>query len=272
MQLKALLAARQAPLAHGPGMQYGFAPSSFEALLAAQNQNSMAQQLARAGLVLPQSHQHAAALHGMGNGYMGHQGQNFFPAAGFGVNASGLAGVNAAAQYMATSQPRAIGSGLPCILALPEDGLKLSGHQVFLRHQIEAFQATEDDATTHTRGRNKPIQLGQVGIRCRHCAHLPVARRQKGSTYFPASLLGLYQAAQNMSTTHMQCGLCTEMPLTSKQQFVHLLSNKSSSSGAGRPYWAKTAAKLGLVDTLDGIRFVRDFPPGAKVATEGNSI
>ena len=124
---------------------------------------------------------------------------------------------------------------LPCILAQPEDNNKLSEHQVQLRHQIEAFQATDDDISTHTRGRNKPIVLGQVGIRCRHCSHMPVCRRKKGSTYFPATLLGLYQAAQNMSTTHMQCGLCTEMPEAIKIQFTSLLTSKVASSGAGRP-------------------------------------
>jgi len=160
---------------------------------------------------------------------------------------------------------------LPVVLAQPEDTLKLSNHQVFLRQQIEAFEAAEDDISTHTRGRNKPITIGQVGIRCRHCSYLPVVRRQKGSTYFPASLLGLYQAAQNMCTTHMQCGLCTEMPEAVKQQFIALLASKSSSSGAGRPYWAKSAEKLGLVDTEDGgIRFARNVPPGARIVRPGS--
>jgi hypothetical protein len=143
-------------------------------------------------------------------------------------------------------------TSLPAVLAQPEDNLKLSSHQVLLRHQISAFEATEDDVSTHTRGRNKPIQLGQIGIRCRHCAHLPLSRRQKGSSYFPATTMGLYQAAQNMSTTHLQCGLCAEMPESIKQEFVRLMSSKLASSGAGRPYWAESAKKLGLVDTEDG--------------------
>jgi hypothetical protein len=146
-------------------------------------------------------------------------------------------------------------TSLPAVLAQPEDNLKLSSHQVLLRHQISAFEATEDDVSTHTRGRNKPIQLGQIGIRCRHCAHLPVSRRQKGSSYFPATTMGLYQAAQNMSTTHLQCGVCTEMPESIKEEFVRLMSSKLASSGAGRPYWAESAKKLGLVDTEhSGIR------------------
>lgn len=154
---------------------------------------------------------------------------------------------------------------LPAILARPSDSLKLSSHQVMLRHQIEAFHATEDDVSTHTRGRNKPITHGQVGIRCRHCAHLPVSRRQKGSTYFPASMLGIYQAAQNMSTTHMQCGLCREMPDCIKAQFAHLISTKVASSGAGRPYWAESAKQLGMVDTEDGIFIIRSLPSGVRL-------
>lgn len=159
---------------------------------------------------------------------------------------------------------------LPTPLGLPDDHLRLSAHQVFLRQQIEAFRASHQDVSTHKRGRNKPIVVGQVGIRCRHCAHVPVGHRQKGSTYFPAALDGLYQAAQNMSTMHLQCGLCSGMPEAVRQQFVFLISTKASSSGAGRPYWAKAAKKLGLVDSDNGIRFVRDVDVVAKASSSAD--
>jgi hypothetical protein len=154
-----------------------------------------------------------------------------------------------------------------CLARSAVDEYKLSEHQNFLRQQIEAFPATEEDVMTHTRGRNKPILLGQVGIRCRHCAHVPVSRRQKGSTYFPSNKLGIYQAAQNMSTAHIQCGLCTEMPEAIKLKFMAIMSTKnpSCSSGAGRPYWAQSATQLGLVDTEEGIRFIRNLPPGIMI-------
>lgn len=154
---------------------------------------------------------------------------------------------------------------LPAILARPDDSSRLSSHQLLLRYQIEVFQATDDDINTHTRGRNKPIALSQVGLRCRHCASLPVAQRKKGSTYFPATLMGIYQAAQNMSTTHMQCGLCHKMPEDIKTLFARLLPTKVSSTGAGRQAWAVAGQKLGLVDTKEGIYFIRQVPPGAEV-------
>jgi hypothetical protein len=72
--------------------------------------------------------------------------------------------------------------------------------------------------------------------------------------------MGLYQAAQNMSTTHMQ-GACTEMSSSLKEELSSLVTTKVASSTGGRPYWANSAASLGLVDTPDGIRFVRDVAP-----------
>ena len=147
---------------------------------------------------------------------------------------------------------------LPAVLFTSTDKQRLSSHQVFLRQQIEAFQASEDDIRVHKRGRNKPIVLNQVGIRCRHCAHIPVEKRQKGSTYFPATCSGIYQASQNMNTMHLQCGLCSEMPEEVRHRFSFLLAVKGASLGAGRPYWEKAAKDIGLVDTPDGIRFFRD--------------
>lgn len=154
---------------------------------------------------------------------------------------------------------------LPCIMSSPMDCRLISSYQVWLRQQIQVFSATHDDVSTHTRCRNKPVVLSQVGIRCRHCAHLPIIHRQKGSTYFPSTTTGLYQAAQNMSSTHMQSGVCTEMPQSAKDQCSTLLATKNSSSGSGRPYWAESAKDMGLIDTEDGIYFVLAMPANARV-------
>lgn len=167
---------------------------------------------------------------------------------------------------------------LPSVVYMSDDNLRLSPYQVFLRQQIEVFRASEVEVGTHKRGRNKAIHLHQVGIRCRHCAHIPLEKRQKGSTYFPATCAGIYQAAQNMNTMHLQCGLCSHLPEEIRQRFSFLLSDKSISLGAGRPFWEKKAKELGLVDTLDGIRFFRDLRQGFasgeildnKAATAGN--
>lgn len=55
-------------------------------------------------------------------------------------------------------------------LGLEDDKYWLSELQVYLRsHFAEAFGATEEDIAAPMHGRNKPIALGQVGIRCMHC-------------------------------------------------------------------------------------------------------
>ncbi|CAB9515193.1 expressed unknown protein [Seminavis robusta] len=162
------------------------------------------------------------------------------------------------APTMAPSSTNATGRrSLPRSMSTPEeDDRKLADAQIFLRKHIEIFEATQDEVGTHTRGRNKPIQVGQVGIRCIHCAHMRVNKRQRGATYYPATLLGLYQAAQNMNTAHMQTGICDQMPQSVKDEFAKIASAKNNNTGAGRPYWANSAKKLGLYDTEDGVRFM----------------
>lgn len=55
-------------------------------------------------------------------------------------------------------------------LGVDDDKYWLSELQVFLRSSFaEAFAATEEDIAAPMHGRNKPIALGQVGIRCCHC-------------------------------------------------------------------------------------------------------
>lgn len=55
-------------------------------------------------------------------------------------------------------------------LGLDDDKYWLSELQVYLRSNFaEAFGATEEDIAAPMHGRNKPIALGQVGIRCMHC-------------------------------------------------------------------------------------------------------
>lgn len=147
---------------------------------------------------------------------------------------------------------------LPFIIGLSEDKLILNDHQVFLRQQIEVFRASPEDVSTHTRGRTKPIRLGQIGIRCRHCAHLPITVRGRGSIYFPSQLMGIYQVAQNMAKLHYLGGGCTQIPPELLQKFQK--ARDTVNSGVGRVYWTQAAKKVGLVDTTDScIRFVRDL-------------
>ena len=160
--------------------------------------------------------------------------------------------------YTADSIGPQVPESLPAVLALPEDDTKLSSYQILLRNQVEAFSASVDDLATHARGRNKPITLGQVGIRCRHCKYSSLSQRKKGSVYFPFSLLGLYQAAQNMGSAHFHGESCHEMSTELKEKFLESIACKST-VGSGKQYWAKSAGKLGLVDTDHGIRFIRDL-------------
>jgi len=45
--------------------------------------------------------------------------------------------------------------------------------------------------TGTAQGRNTPLNYGQVGIRCRHCAHLPKAARARGGVYYSRTIDGV---------------------------------------------------------------------------------
>jgi hypothetical protein len=211
----------------------------------------------------------------------GHSNSTFHSHLGPVIHASGVRDVNFPIQMYPTGNNITDGTfgerrltksasiSLPVLLARPNvDEGKLSEFQCLLRQQIEVFEADNDDVLTHVRGRNTPVTYGQVGLRCIHCAHLPVSRRQKGSAYFPSNRMGIYQAAQNMSTSHIQCGLCDSMPDSIKEQFASLMNNRigRNNHGAGRSYWANSVSLFSLVDTEHhGIRFLPNLPSDATI-------
>lgn len=152
---------------------------------------------------------------------------------------------------------------LPMCLACPSaDSAHLTEFQAFLRCHIEAFAASDNDVLSRCRGRAKSIRLYQVGIRCRHCTHIPLTYRAGGSTFFPSSTLGFYQAAQNLCSMHLQCGRCPEMDESVKDQFKFLLGTKTAGtkSSGGRNYWSHHALRMGLINTDNGV-FPRELFP-----------
>lgn len=141
------------------------------------------------------------------------------------------------------------------ILYMSSDDDILSDQQVLLRKQIELFAADNDDVNAVTPGRRKEIVLGQVGIRCRYCAHIPIHHRSKGAVYYPAKLKGIYQAAQNMAVSHF-CDACDNIDPFLKAELRAYQQGKSTSGHGGKQYWADSAKVLGVIETEDsGLRF-----------------
>jgi hypothetical protein len=79
-------------------------------------------------------------------------------------------------------------SGIPLALSCDDD--QLSEYQILVRKQLTIFEATQEDGESNTQGRKKQVVLGQVGIRCRHCAGSPLRQRGRGAVYYPAKLQG----------------------------------------------------------------------------------
>jgi len=162
-------------------------------------------------------------------------------------------------------------------LASPEDATFLNPLHCFVRQHVELFEANAEDISAPAPGRKTRVTLGQVGIRCVHCAkrRVPSKERVKRSVCYPPSIDGIYHSVSNMKFDHF--GICPHLPCHARAELAALRtscsgrrhSSGSSSGGSGKrgpgstatagtntaDYYRDAAVAKGLVDTDKGIRF-----------------
>lgn len=111
-------------------------------------------------------------------------------------------------------------SRFPRLLYCESDDAILGEYQTLLRQQLELFEADSHDVINGTfrQGRTTPIRLGQIGLRCKHCAKAPMSARTKGSIYckFNLCLISIEQ-----TYAHMQC--CKRSIYDQIQGYVFIL-------------------------------------------------
>lgn len=173
--------------------------------------------------------------------------------------------------FTATNKPTAsptASAGTPstdnlCLLAMPDDSTALNGLHCFVRRNVEVFIATKEDAAAPSPGRRTRVKVGQVGLRCIHCARLPIKERVKRAVCYPPSVSGIYHSISNMKFDHF--GNCKGLSPEARAEFANLRKSSSRrnspSSSGGRSssstaqYYEESAARLGLIDTQGGIQF-----------------
>lgn len=143
------------------------------------------------------------------------------------------------------------------LLSCPDDKASLSPLRCFLRENVYAFSATAEDIAVRT-PTTFSVAVGQVGIGCIHCLHLPAKERSNRAVCFPFSIGRIYQSVADIQRFHIS--ECKMIPPDVKAKFVELqkASTKGSKGLATRQYWVTSAKKRGMVDTSNGIRFGRD--------------
>jgi hypothetical protein len=127
-----------------------------------------------------------------------------------------------------------------------------------VRRRIEAFAATEQDVTIPSPGRKQRVVVGQVGLRCVHCAGSVV--RVKRAVCYPPSVDGIYHSVSNMKFDHFKH--CPALPLADQIEFEALQETVRSKVSAGKgssnstaKYYKQAALEIGLVDSSENIRF-----------------
>lgn len=165
-------------------------------------------------------------------------------------------------------------------LAEASDRENLNGLHCFVRQHVEAFTADNNDISAPAPGRKTRVILGQVGIRCIHCAKLPISERVKRSVCYPPSVRGIYHSISNMKFDHF--AICRGLPAEARAEFTKLKDSCSRRGTAGNNgsrgstsstarYYEESAMRKGLIDTDAGIRFQANVK-GEDVTKPGLSV
>lgn len=153
-----------------------------------------------------------------------------------------------------TESPKSLlKKGKPVSLVQPTDEALLSEYQLLIRESLMVFPTTDDDvASSRVPGRKNKPKLGQIGVCCRYCRHLPANRRGGGSLYYPGSVTSVYQAAQNIGTNHL-LKTCTEIPEHAREELQAAKTKQQLQPrrSGGNSYWIETIRHFGLEDRND---------------------
>jgi hypothetical protein len=139
------------------------------------------------------------------------------------------------------------------LLATPQDKASLSDRQCYVRsHFVEIFTATQDDVNKrHSKGAQK-LFVGQVGLRCIHCASLPSKMKSERAVCYPSSISRIYQTVADMQRFHFEN--CRAIPDEMRSRYHSLKTTRPRGQGSPQTYWITSAKLIGLLDTSNGIR------------------
>ena len=135
------------------------------------------------------------------------------------------------------------------LLAIPEDKNWLSDMDCFVRSNIEIFTAKQIDVDNAVADRKYPIKVGQVGIRCVHCAEASAGAVRNTAVSYPYSISGIYESVREFQRLHLES--CPNIPTDIKDASTKLGGGSSSLSSVLRRYYVQAARALGLFDTQD---------------------
>ncbi|KAL9189982.1 hypothetical protein ACHAXT_009657 [Thalassiosira profunda] len=153
------------------------------------------------------------------------------------------------------SPPGAAAAHLPLIT--PGDEEWLTPVHCFVRsYCVEFFEATDADVAAPSLGTRGKIRVGQVGIRCGFCGRSEAKEGKSDASrdscnVFPSVIGRIYNAVHTLILRHLN--RCSHVPPEVLARYEKLQSS-GARSGASKKYWEDSAAKLGLVNTEEGLR------------------
>ena len=152
------------------------------------------------------------------------------------------------------------------LLAIDDDRDWLSDMDCFVRRNLEVFTVSATDLVTANEDLRTPVTLGQVGIRCMHCANTDAEARGT-AVYYPTSIDHVYESVRNFQRYHFE--LCVNIPPEVQTQLAGL-SQCTSLSSVLRRYYVLAAKALGMVNAPYGVCMQIDSASDAETLVVAN--
>ena len=130
--------------------------------------------------------------------------------------------------------------------------VKLFLHSDFNRTQDDISFYKQDSKINSTRR-----FCGQVGVRCRHCASLPINSRHKSHLAFPTKLSTIHKCMSKNLRSHF-AESCPSIHLEISDELARLKKLRKLSAGS-TSQWVQWAKDLGVVQSNSGLRFENSF-------------
>jgi hypothetical protein len=84
---------------------------------------------------------------------------------------------------------------------------------------------------------------------------MPVGERPERAVCYPSSLRNIYHSIETWQRRHSL--VCTHISPWVRKSIEELMESSKTRAGGRRQYWEDSAKRLGMVDTIRGVRFFR---------------
>ena len=150
------------------------------------------------------------------------------------------------------------------------DDNELTPMRCLVHRQLEWFAATSKDVADRRGRTGRHIVLGQVGLRCVHCAHLPLSERTIAAVTYPRYYSGVSSSLTRYSLQHLM--QCKQVPSHIKTFREKIRWRGKSKGKEYHEFLADGCQSIGIIEKDGRLFYDKSSTSAARVLDRGDVI